>query len=188
MDRIPEERVGIILKRAAELDSLTISLDTLRSAALEAGISEDALDRAIGEYEARANAPAPAPKPKAWKSWFKRGVDSAKLFVFSTVVGAVSTTAEFLVPLAAMFWIYFIVNLARKSKDKSAAPFVLANIAITFGLMLGVAAFDGERIAGTVFAFGALTTVVGAAYIQSWLRNLMPQTSEGTTHESPGSN
>jgi len=69
--------------------------------------------------------------------------------------------------------------LARSSKDKAAMPFVVANLAIMFGLMFGLAAFDGEDLAAAVFAFGSFSTVVGAAYIQSWWRMFMPQTSEG---------
>ena len=50
---IPEERVPGILARAAELDRdrrETSSVDALREAALEAGISQSALEAALEEY------------------------------------------------------------------------------------------------------------------------------------------
>src|SRR5437868_3398864 len=126
MDRIPEERVGTILKRAAELDHETVSLDTLRNAALEAGISSEAVDRAIHEYAARIDAPKPAPKPKRWKAWFRRGTDALKLGILASVIGAVSTGFEALIPITAIAWIYYVIKLARSSKDKAAMPFVVA--------------------------------------------------------------
>ncbi|HEX9107496.1 MAG TPA: hypothetical protein VF832_09715 [Longimicrobiales bacterium] len=61
-DRVPEESVEPILARAAELDRHkreTVSVDVLRSAALEAGISPDAVDRAVQEYSAGVTASGP---------------------------------------------------------------------------------------------------------------------------------
>ena len=49
-NRIPEERVSAILKRAAELDRKvqeSVELDAIRAAAVEAGISLSAVDRAL---------------------------------------------------------------------------------------------------------------------------------------------
>lgn len=65
---IPEERVRGILARAAELDRdrhETSTVDALRAAALEAGISQSALDVALEEY---AESMKPAPKSPAQKS------------------------------------------------------------------------------------------------------------------------
>lgn len=61
-EAIPEDRVAGILARAAELDrdrTETSSVDALRAAALEAGISQSALDVALAEY-----ATSLTPKPE----------------------------------------------------------------------------------------------------------------------------
>ncbi len=63
---IPEERVPGILARAAELDrdrQETSSVDALREAALEAGISQSALDAALEEYATSTRRPRPSPTP-----------------------------------------------------------------------------------------------------------------------------
>ena len=57
MAAIPEERVAAILARAAELDrerKETISVDAIRAAALDAGISPVAVDaRPLGQWRLR---------------------------------------------------------------------------------------------------------------------------------------
>lgn len=61
---IPEERVAGILARAAELDRdrrESSTVDALRAAALEAGISQSALDAALDEYSARERAAGRSP-------------------------------------------------------------------------------------------------------------------------------
>lgn len=64
---IPEERVASILARAAELDRdrrETSSVEALRLAALEAGISQTALDAALEEYVAKAKPPVTPETPR----------------------------------------------------------------------------------------------------------------------------
>ncbi|HUP87942.1 MAG TPA: hypothetical protein VM100_01185 [Longimicrobiales bacterium] len=63
---VPEDRVATILQRAAEIERLpaTVQPEMIRAAALEAGISPDAIDRALEEFATvgiqRAE-PAPVP-------------------------------------------------------------------------------------------------------------------------------
>jgi hypothetical protein len=59
-EAIPEDRVAAILSRAAEIDRTTretITVEALRSAAIDAGISAGALDTALAEYAAGKTAP-----------------------------------------------------------------------------------------------------------------------------------
>lgn len=67
---IPEERVRGILARAAELDRdrhETSTVDALRAAALEAGISQSALDVALEEYAESMKPAQKSPAPKSGK-------------------------------------------------------------------------------------------------------------------------
>ncbi len=59
-NRLPENLVRKVLARAAELDAVdrvSVSIPDLRSAAVEAGISQRALDQALSEVEAMQSVP-----------------------------------------------------------------------------------------------------------------------------------
>ena len=102
MKNIPEERVPAILARAAELDRQTISLDALRAAAIEAGISADALDQALAEYETGVAAPAALrsdvapqkPPVRGWRRWVGRISEPLKLGNLALVRGFIGAPAE----------------------------------------------------------------------------------------------
>ena len=73
--RLPENLARQVLARAAELDAtdrVSLSIPDLRSVAVEAGISEHALDQALSEVEAMQAAPAEAAQETKSTPKFKR--------------------------------------------------------------------------------------------------------------------
>ena len=73
--RLPEDLAKQVLARAAELDAsdrISLSIPDLRSAAVEAGISQHALDQALSEVEAMQAASAEAAQETKSTPRFKR--------------------------------------------------------------------------------------------------------------------
>lgn len=73
--RLPEDLAKQVLARAAELDAsdrISLSIPDLRSAAVEAGISQHALDQALSEVEAMQAASAEAAQETKSTPKFKR--------------------------------------------------------------------------------------------------------------------
>ena len=73
--RLPEDLAKQVLARAAELDAsdrISLSIPDLRSAAVEAGISQHALDQALSEVEAMQAASAEAALETKSTPKFKR--------------------------------------------------------------------------------------------------------------------
>ena len=73
--RLPEDLARQVLARAAELDAsdrVSLSIPDLRSAAVEAGISQHALDQALSEVEAMQAASAEAAQEIKSPPKFKR--------------------------------------------------------------------------------------------------------------------
>ena len=73
--RLPEDLAKQVLARAAELDAsdrVSLSIPDLRSAAVEAGISQHALDQALSEVEAMQAASAEAAQETKSTPKFKR--------------------------------------------------------------------------------------------------------------------
>jgi hypothetical protein len=75
LKRLPEDLAKQVLARAAELDAserISLSIPDLRSAAVEAGISQHALDQALSEVEAMQTASAEAAQETKATPRFKR--------------------------------------------------------------------------------------------------------------------
>ena len=74
--RLPEDLAKQVLARAAELDAsdrVSLSIPDLRSAAVEAGISQHALDQALSEVEAmQAASPEAAHETKSTPKFKRR--------------------------------------------------------------------------------------------------------------------
>ncbi len=119
-DRIPEESVEPILSRAAELDRRareTVEVDVVRSAAIEAGISLDAVNQAVAEYEGRVGPAAPGPgrlaEPETdrrvarTKARFVAGVAAASAVCAGTIVASVGLDGNVRLPI-----IFAVVGVA----------------------------------------------------------------------------
>jgi len=162
--RIPEDRVAAILARAAELDRATretMGTDVLRAAALEAGISPAAVDRALEEYAAGRATGSPAPVGEAgseaagrWRRWVGRlgrivrplALGGVALFtgVLIAEVGA-GGTPLLLIGLAA--WAAYAVRVVRhRRRAGRAGGYIAAMAAIAVGGMIGFGGGGGDLV------------------------------------------
>lgn len=195
-DRIPEERVPGILARAAELDRdrrETHTIDAIREAALDAGISRSAVDAALEEYTTGlASRPVRVKEPDEPKrrsgrvrSFFSRAVSAlktpAKLAGIFFLLGLAGAAGEGMVVIGWAAWLLMTVRLVMKHRPaRKAAPLVLGLVAMTVSLALGMAAGEvDEDAVAMLFAVGAPLLVAGSAIIKIRL----PRRFRGTAGE-----
>lgn len=182
-NRIPEDRVPGILARAAELDRdrrETITVDALRAAALDAGISRTAVDAALEEYAARIDArdAAQEPEPRFGRMgrFFRKAVTALrtplKLAGMLFVLGLTGAVGEGMVIAGWGIWLLLTGRLIwRHRPARRASPFALALLFMTIGLATGFAAtevVDEEAIA-MLFAVGVPLLALGTLIIKARL-------------------
>lgn len=180
-DRIPEERVAMILARAAELDRTThetVGLDALRSAALEAGISPASVDRALEEYAAgeigrEASAADPGTHARStgfrWLGFrwlagkLRRPVlQGAIAFLLAALIGSTGSGGGPLIVLGLLAWVGLTLRQAWKDRPtRTAGHHLLRTALTTLGIILGTAVSVGDD------GFIALALVIGAALLGS---------------------
>lgn len=189
--RIPEEQVAAILARAAELDRETresFDLDAIRTAALEAGISRAAVDRALDEYVADGTgfevAPVVEPEDARREGRFRRlrrrlrrmaapvlyGLTALGIGVF---VGGADEEALYFV--AFLGWLVFAgVQVWRRRPSGRARGFLAIIALMTVGGMMGLGAANGDEDAliATMFA-GVALMGYGTLYIKLRLGSLL---------------
>ena len=170
---IPEERVPGILARAAELDRQTISIDALRAAAIEAGISADALDQAISEYEAGV-APvmfpgdvAPQPRARGWRRWLRRVAEPLKFGALALVLGLIGAGDTGLATVAICWLIGTAGYLAWRDRGvRNAARFQVNAVVMTGLMFFGLAGAGGDEDAiGFLVLFGLALLVLGTLIV-----------------------
>ena len=170
---IPEERVPAILARAAELDRQTITVDALRAAALEAGISSDALEQALAEYDAgstpmrvMADVVAEKPRPK-WRQWLKRVMEPLKLGTIALVVGLIGAADVELATVAVCWLIGTAGYLAWRDRGVGTpGRFQIAVTTMTIMMFLGMLGLEGDEDAlGFVAGFGIALFVLGTLVV-----------------------
>jgi hypothetical protein len=81
-----------LLERAGQIDSDSTSVDTLRAAAREAGISDAAFEAALIEMRSKAATPAVAP-PSPWKRRFMVAMAAAAM-LFATALFVIPAAVE----------------------------------------------------------------------------------------------
>src|SRR5688572_25080931 len=103
--RLPENLAKQVLARAAELDAtdrISLSIPDLRSAAVEAGISEHAVDQALSEVEAMQAAPAEAAQEKSTPRFKRRFIAAvAVIALLLALVGSMMIVVPNSVPAPA---------------------------------------------------------------------------------------
>ena len=169
---IPEDKVANLLARAAELDHQLISVDTLRSAALEAGISASAVDQAIAEYQAGASR-ATLPRDVAtkttgngWRAWLRKAWPVAKLAALGLTLGVFGGMEDGLIALSLTATSGLAIFLARRARHHDASDFQLKTTVLTITLAVGfhLVAADGE-ISGLLMFVGILQLLLGSLFI-----------------------
>ncbi len=162
---IPEERVPTILARAAELDRQTITLDALRAAALEAGISATAVDQALEEYVTGgfmrvSVARDVAHKPRLasrLRRWWHKMVEPLELGALAMVMGAAGAIDEPFAALSVVSLIGMTGYLAWRDRGTGrSARFQLATLFMTVAMLSGFT-MTGSR--DEAFAFVGIAGV-----------------------------
>lgn len=177
---IPEASVAKILARAAELDRIapTVQMDVLRAAAMEAGISADAIERALEEF-ATGDVPVPAPiaepEPKRapfWKRVLSKLAHPVALFALSFTIGGIATDAEFFIFVGFMLLIGLATRTAWRARSvKDIGSYAAIVFALAWGFGLGMGAGNGDEDAIATYAVTSIFMMVsGLAFI--YLRNI----------------
>ena len=174
---VPEEKIGALLARAAELDHQVITLDALRSVALEAGISSAAIDEAFAEYAASIAAPTPATdsviKPsrlERFKQWaFKLG-QPVVCGALSVVFGVLAGRPEPLMALGIVAWVTIAIRLAMHAREeRSSGLFQLTMLLMTIGVRIGFQQSTGPLMPSDRINFmtvlGIVLFALGTLYI-----------------------
>lgn len=180
--RIPEERVPEILTRAAELDRdrrETITVDAIRAAALDAGISASAVDAALAEYAQGEDVVLPTesvrekePRFGRVRGFFRRAASALKsplkLAGAFFVIGLTGAAGEGAVVIAALAWAFLTGRMVWKFRPaRRARPFVLRLVLMTVALGLGFAVGEVDEDAiGVLFGFAVPALVAGCAIIK----------------------
>lgn len=181
--RIPEDRVAAILARAAELDRATretMGTDVLRAAALEAGISPAAVDRALAEYAAGRESDSLAPPGEAesesggrWRRW----LDRLGRVVRPLALGGVALVAGVLIaevgaggtPLLVaglVAWAVYAVRAVRRRRTAGrVGGYIAAMVAIAVGGMVGFGGAGGDLVE-LLLVTGLALTLGGALAIK----------------------
>jgi hypothetical protein len=173
-ERVPDVAAQDLLARAAELDADGATLDQLRQAAMEAGISESAFDAAVAEWRA---VPRVAPEAGVRASWLDRGGRNALAFAASWVTLGGFAAAERL--FAAPWLVHKLSDpialtlgavLALRLRART-ATLLLGGLAVSQGAEFLMDAFSGEpAVHGSGAHFALMTAgVLGFAAAQ-WLR------------------
>ena len=180
-DPIPEDRVASILARAAELDRSrreTVSVDAIRTAALEAGISPDSVDRALEEYAASAPpatrieaAEPPRQRPPRLarvRRLLLRMAGPMKLGALAFVVGLSGAAGEGAVVIGWGAWLVVSgILIVKRRPARRARGFILRMVVMTSALGLGFAAGEvDDEVIGTLFAVAAPLLVAGTLLIK----------------------
>ena len=181
-DTIPEDRVASILARAAELDRSrreTVSVDAIRTAALEAGISPDSVDRALEEYAAGSTLPASrtetaepprqrAPRFARVRDLLRRMRGPLKLGALAFVVGLSGAAGEAAIVIGLGAWLVVSgILIVKRRPARTARGFILRTVVMTLALGLGFAAgeVDEDAIAA-LFLLAAPLLVAGTLLIK----------------------
>jgi hypothetical protein len=179
--RIDEEAAGLILERAAELDAARggdLDLDTLRAAALEAGIATASFDRAVAELRSNKLHPVPVsgeappspsgPAATAYRGlilaagvsigalavllWRGLGMDDGPAVIVSLIIAAATA----------------IGLLLRRRPNRAVLDFEidlgLLWAGVTVVLMLAAPA-DADQVLSSMGVLGAVAAAVGGVLV-----------------------
>ena len=167
---IPEDKIAGVLARAAELDNQFVSIDALRSAAIEAGIGEKAVDQAIAEYEAGVNHAVimrdVAPAKRGWRGWLRKAWPVARLAALGLTLGIFGGMEEGLIALSLTATCGLTIFLARRARPHEAPDFQLETTVLTITLATGyqLTSANGE-ISGLLMFVGILQLLLGSLFI-----------------------
>lgn len=158
---VPEDKVAALLARAAELDRQVMTLDTLRGAALEAGIGADAFEQALAEYQGQP-ALAHAPNKRSrFAGWLRKVTEPLLLGSLSVAFGVLAGRTEPLMALGIIAWITIAMRLAARGREtRSSVAFQVSMMLMTLGTRLGFDQTTGAHMPSDRIT---LMTILGIA-------------------------
>lgn len=175
IERIPEQRVAAILQRAAELDrgvGESMALEAIRTAAIEAGISSESVDRALAEFSADEMPEPPVvtvAEPRTPRNIVKRWLglmsEPLKFGSLGLVLGLTAVIGEAgpIIPIFALATAAF--HLIRRDRPTAQAlKFALAFTAMSVWTSFGMIAVEADEdlvasvivLCGMVLATGTM--------------------------------
>lgn len=182
---IPEDRIAAILARAVEIDRTTretVTVDALRAAAMDAGISVDALDTALAEYAAGQVAPVVAPAPPAAgrgrrfarvRALFARLAGPLKFAALGLGLGILAGIGEgaFVLGFGALIFVAGRLTV-RFRPARRARGYMLRVVLMAVGLASGMGfALVDEEVILTLFPVTLALLIAGAAVIKVRFRS-----------------
>jgi hypothetical protein len=152
----PEEAARRILKRAAEIDALravNMSVADLRAAARDAGISEEAIDKALAEERLRVDGSTEfgqSPAPSRLKIWIQGAFAAVVGFATGAITGGSAESGVFADPnpetnvgVLVLSFLCFAVAL-RSTGKKAQRRFQIINLAIWTAFLIGWSLVHGD--------------------------------------------
>jgi len=182
---IPEDRVAAILARAVEIDRTTretVTVDALRSAAIDAGISVDALDTALAEYAAGEVAPVAVPAPPSAgrgrrfarvRTLFARLAGPLKLAALGLGLGILAGIGEgaFVLGFGALVFVAGRLTVGFRPARR-ARGYMLRVVLMAVGLAFGMGfALVDEEVILMLFPVTLALLIAGAAVIKVRFRS-----------------
>ncbi len=176
---LAEADVAEILERAVKLDGArdgNVSIEQLREAALEVGVSPTAFDEALDEFTHASRVPeVPAPADVTRPRFFSQ-IRTAVAVTFGLLMGtlagvlATANSAEDIIALAALIIVGGSLRLVLSHrKDRSILAYVLDTFWLwtSFGVGVTVGSFyiGEESIVYTIMAI-VIASVVGALFVR----------------------
>jgi hypothetical protein len=198
-NRIPEERVSAILKRAAELDRRvqeSVELDAIRAAAVEAGISLSAVDRALEEYAAAMVAasqmapPQAQPKPGRLRRWLDnlhaplKLSNMLKYAGLGALSGLITATGEVGIVFCLFALILAAIRIVLQDRPSGRARRFLLNMSVMTGAALFFYALTGdadEDLLSFIAMVGLTLLPLGLIAIKTQARTPQPLEEANTT-------
>jgi len=176
---LAEADVAEILERAVKLDGArdgNVSVEQLREAALEVGVSATAFDEALEEFTRVSRVPEMPPPIEVTRPRFFAQIRTAVAVAFGVAMGTLAgglasfNNAEEIVALAALIVVGGSLRLVLSHrKERSIMAYVMDTFWLWTSFGVGVTAasnyIGGESIVYTIMAI-VIASVVGAWFVK----------------------
>ena len=175
---LAEADVAAILERAVKLDGVrdgNVSIEQLRDAALEVGVSAAAFDTALEEFERVSRAPEVLVPTKVTRPRFFSQIRTAVTVASGLLVGSmagslVTPRTEEVIALAALIVVGGSLRLVLSHrKDRSVLAYVMDTFWLWMSFGVGVTLASGfigeESIVYTVMAI-VIASVIGGFFVK----------------------
>jgi hypothetical protein len=173
---IPEDRIPAILARAAELDRQSITLQALRTAAIDAGIGAAAVDQALQEYAAGKLAEPqrfPHAKPAGrWRRILRHIAYPFKIAMLGLAIGVLSAATGELTLFAVAALIALGGYFAWRDRFTGRSTrFQLSMTSLGFSMFMGMGIAGGDEDALALIAVIGIALLIMGTMLLHFQRN-----------------